>query len=155
MRHKMKSIFIECNNGVIIPAWILDGRLWVMDGHGQTIVPLERCEAWWKRQEEVVAAAEQIRISYDAYAGILPESDVPKGKNIHVNKLPDFWPCPRRVEKLNHLKDTQDWAWNVDCSSGTNYRSSAFTNQVTAQLERAAGDTNIGMREFSEMLPSF
>jgi len=151
----MKSIFIECNNGVVIPAWILDGRLWVMDGHTQTIVPLERCEAWWKKQEEVEAVAEQVRISYDAYAGIISESDVPIGKNIHINKLPEFWPCPRRVEKMELLNNSQQAAWHVDCANGHVRESAIFTNQVRAQLERAAGDPGIGVRDFTDMLPNF
>lgn len=146
----MKSIFIECNNGVVIPAWILDDRLWVMDGHTQTIVPLERCEAWWKKQEEVEAVAEQVRISYDAYAGILPESEVPVGKNIHVNNLPEFWPCPRRVERMKMIVEHQNFAWTMLCSSGF---SCSMTQQEVARLERAAGDPNINMRDFTEMFP--
>lgn len=154
----MKSIFIECNNGVVIPAWILDGRLWVMDGHGQTIVPVSSGEAqltWWARQDEILAVAEQIQISYDGYLGLISEESIPKEKNIHITKLPDFWPCPLRVEKMELLNNSQQAAWHVDCANGHVRESAIFTNQVRAQLERAAGDPGIGVRDFADMLPKF
>lgn len=139
----MKSIFIELNIGVVIPAWILDGRLWVMDAHSQTITPFVKNESWWTHQEEVLAVAEQIKLSYDGGAGIIAETDVPPEKNIHCSKLPDFWPCPQRIEKLKALRDCQDEAREN------------LNAQILARLERAAGIPTIKLPEFLQMLPQF